>query len=92
MQGNWDIWLNASVFAYNTTVSSTTGVMPHYAMFECKAMLPVDIVFPTPSAEGRTMCHWKSNMLGERQKAYQSLRWKSAREDRADKREHSLSI
>ena len=30
VQDNWDLWLNASVFAYNTTVISSTGVMPHY--------------------------------------------------------------
>ena len=33
IQDNWDLWINASVFAYNTTVNSSTGVMPHYAMF-----------------------------------------------------------
>ena len=26
VQDNWDLWINASVFAYNTTVSSSTGV------------------------------------------------------------------
>ena len=29
IQDNWDRWINASVFAYNTTVSSSTGVAPH---------------------------------------------------------------
>ena len=37
VQDNWNLWLNASVFAYNTTVSSRTGVMLHYAMFRCEA-------------------------------------------------------
>ena len=37
-------------------------------------MLPVDQVFPTPSAERRTVYHWTGNMLEERQKACQSLR------------------
>ena len=31
IQDNWDLWINASVFAYNTTVSRSTGVTPHYA-------------------------------------------------------------
>ena len=44
IQDNWDLWINASVFAYNTTVSSSTGVMPHYAMFGREATLPVDWV------------------------------------------------
>ena len=42
IQDNWDLWVNASMFAYNTTVSSSTGVTPHYAMFGRKATLPVD--------------------------------------------------
>ena len=54
IQDNWDLWINASVFAYNTTVGSSTGVRPHYAMFGREATLPVDWVFPTPSAERRT--------------------------------------
>ena len=33
IQDNWDLWVNASVFTYNTTVSSSTGVTPQYAMF-----------------------------------------------------------
>ena len=52
---SWDLWLNMSMFAYNTTVSSSTEVTPHYAMFERKAMLSVDWVFPTLSVEKRTI-------------------------------------
>ena len=58
VQDNWDLWLNASVFAYNTTVSCSTEVTLHYAMFGGQGMLPVYGVFPTPSVEKRTMCHW----------------------------------
>ena len=29
VQDNWDLWINASVFAYNTTVRSSIGVTPH---------------------------------------------------------------
>ena len=46
IQDNWDLWINASVFAYNTTMSSSIGVTPHYAMFGREATLPVDWVFP----------------------------------------------
>ena len=42
VQESWDLLLNVSAFAYNTTVSSSTGVTPHYAMFGNEAMLPVD--------------------------------------------------
>ena len=36
-------------------------------------MLPVDWVFPTPSAERRTMYQWTGDMLEERQRAYKSM-------------------
>ena len=55
VQDNWDLWINVSVFSYNTTVSSSIGVTPHYAMFGREATLPVDWVFPTPSPKKRTM-------------------------------------
>ena len=62
------------VFAYNTTVSSSTGVTPHYAMFVQEATLPVDWMFPTPSLEKRMMYHWTGDMREERQQAYKSMR------------------
>ena len=62
------------MFAYNTTVSSSTGVTPQYAMFGCKATLSVDWVFPTPSVEKRKMYQWMGDMLEERQHAYKSMR------------------
>ena len=33
IQDNWELWIDASVFAYNTTGSSSTRVTPHYALF-----------------------------------------------------------
>ena len=73
VQESWDLWLDMSVFAYNTTVSSSTGVTPHYAMFGHKATQHVDWVFPTPYADKRTMYHWSIDMMEERQLAYESM-------------------
>ena len=70
IQDNWDLLINASVFTYNTAVSSSTRVTPHYAMFRREATLPVDWVFATPSAEKITMYQ----LTGERQRAYKSMR------------------
>ena len=72
IQDNWDLWINVSAFTYNTTVSTRTGVTPHYAMFGREATPPVDWVFPTPSAEKRMMYQWTGDMLKERQ--YKSMR------------------
>ena len=74
VQEKWDLWLNVSVFANNTTLGSSTGVTSHYAIFRCKAMLPVDWVFPTPSVEKRTTYHWTGDMMEERQHPYKSMR------------------
>ena len=74
VQDNWDLWINPSLFAYNTTVSSSIGVTPHYSMYEREVMLLVDWVFPTPSVEKRMMYQWTRDMLEERQRAYKSMR------------------
>ena len=74
VQDNWDLWINVSVFAYNTTVSTSTGVTPHYTILGCEAMLAVDWVFPTPSVEKRTMYQWTGDRLEERQLAYKRMR------------------
>ena len=29
VKDNWDLWINSSVFEYNTTVSSSNGVIQH---------------------------------------------------------------
>ena len=47
--------------------------MPQYTMFGREATLPVDWVFPTPSAERRTMYQWMGDMLEERQRADKSM-------------------
>ena len=65
VQENWDLWLNVSVFAYNTAVSSCTGVTPHFAIFRRKATLPMDRVFFMTSVEKRTMYHWTWAMMEE---------------------------
>ena len=74
VQDNLDLWLNAFMFEYFSTMSSRTGVTPHYAMFGREATLPVDWVFPTPSAENKIMYNWTGDMLEEGRCAYKSMR------------------
>ena len=74
IQDNWDRWINVSVFAYITIVSSSSEVTPHYAIFGQEAMRPVDWVFPTPSVEKSAMYQWMGDMLEKRQHAYMSMR------------------
>ena len=49
VQDNWD---NASVFTYNTTVSSSTGVTPHFAIFRREAT-------PTCGEENNVSMDWR---------------------------------
>ena len=72
IQDNWNLWINASVFGYNTTMSTSTEVTLHYAMFGREATLPVDWVFPTPSAERRNIHQWTGDMLEEKHRTYKS--------------------
>ena len=57
VQENRDLWLNAPVLAYNSTVSSSTGVTPHYAMFGYEVKLLVNWVFLTPSVRRNTQIY-----------------------------------
>ena len=74
VQENWDMGLNASMFAFNTTVSSSTRVTLHSVMFGCEATLPVDWVLPTPCVEKMTMYYLTGDMMEERQRAFKSMR------------------
>ena len=42
---DWDKWLSQVVFAYRTSVHSTTGVSPFEIIHGRKAVLPIDIQF-----------------------------------------------
>ena len=84
IQDNWDLWINVSVFVYDTTVSSSTGVTPHYAMFGREATLPVDWVFPTPSMEEKNNVSVDGRYAGRKTTCIQdherSASWKSQAE------------
>ena len=42
---NWDLYLNFSVFSYNTSVLSSTGFTPLFLTLGAEAQLPADLVF-----------------------------------------------
>ena len=72
------------MFSYNTTVNSRTEVTSRYAMFEHEATLPVDLVFPTPFVEKRTMYHWTGGIMEERQCAYKSMQEVQVQKSKAE--------
>jgi transposase InsO family protein len=47
---DWDTLLHQLVFAYNTSVHSTTGVSPFEALYGRLPKMPLDLVRPTPSS------------------------------------------
>ena len=73
VQDNWDLWLNTFLFAYNTTMSSSKGVTPHYAMFGRKETLPEAPEIPRAEAEERVENEaglWRYN------RGMQNLSWR----------------
>ena len=49
---NWPKHLKKLSFAFNTTVSKSTGFSPHYLMFGRSARLPIDRIFGIEPNEG----------------------------------------
>ncbi|KAF0153184.1 MAG: hypothetical protein FD188_3384, partial [Ignavibacteria bacterium] len=48
---NWDMALPHVIFAYNTSVHSTTGFTPFFLMFGTEARIPAEIIVGTPKLE-----------------------------------------
>ena len=50
MENEWDPGVKVVCLAYNSTMHSSTGQMPFYAMLGWEATLPVNWIFPVPKA------------------------------------------
>ena len=44
-QFNWDLYLNFTVFSYNTSTHSSTGFSPQFLTYGTDARLPTDLLF-----------------------------------------------
>ena len=47
----WDVVLSEFMFAYNTSVHSTTGFTPYFLMFGAEARIPSEISVGLPEME-----------------------------------------
>ena len=43
----WDLWCKEVVYAYNSSIHSSTGYTPTRLMFGIKYRIPIDIMFST---------------------------------------------
>ena len=48
---DWERYVHAVCYAYNTSVQSSTGFTPHFLIFGQEARLPVDLQFGTSFSE-----------------------------------------
>ena len=48
---DWERYVRAVCYAYNSSVQSSTGFTPHFLMFGREARLPVDLQFGTSFSE-----------------------------------------
>ena len=53
-----EMGVKAACLAYNTTVHTSRGQTPFFAMFGCKATLPVNWIYPVP-------CPWTDTVWDE---------------------------
>ena len=51
IQEEWDLGVKAACLAYNTTMHTSTGQTPFFAMFGQEAMLSVNWIYPVPKAD-----------------------------------------
>jgi hypothetical protein len=47
-QDDWDRCLPQALFAYRSTVQTSTGFSPHFLMFGRETGIPVDLMTPEP--------------------------------------------
>ena len=51
MQDEWDLGVKVACLAYNTTVHTSTGKTPYFAMFGQEATLPVNWIYLVSKAD-----------------------------------------
>ena len=64
-KNDWKSHLKQLMFAYNSTVCSSTGFSPHYLMFGRESRLPIDFVFdiePTKTSDIDFAEKWKKSL------------------------------
>ena len=72
MQHEWDLFLNSTIFAINTSTNESTGYAPHFLMYGQMPDLPIDDVLPTN--ESVTPIHRAARLIKTfRKKAKQRL-------------------
>ena len=71
-QKDWDVHINAALFAYRTSVNSSRGESPYFLLFGREPRLPPDITFYTPKEVPHTVIEYR-NLLATRIKLAHEL-------------------
>ena len=71
-QKDWDVHINAALFAYRTSVNSSRGESPYFLLFGREPRLPPDISFYTPKEVPHTVIEYR-NLLATRIKLAHEL-------------------
>lgn len=59
-QSDWDDHLEALAFAYNGTPHSSSGFSPHYLLFGCEALFPLDHTIPVRPQSSTTAVEFRT--------------------------------
>ena len=71
---DWERYVRAVCYAYNTSVQSSTGFTPHFLMFGREARLPVDLQFGTSFSESVSPDQYVQRLQHTLNYAYQLAR------------------
>ena len=73
-QKDWDVHINAALFAYRTSANSSRGESPYFLLFGRELRLPPDITFSTPKEVPHTVSEYRNLFATRIQLAHELAR------------------
>ena len=73
-QKDWDVHINAALFAYHTSVNSSRGESPYILLFGREPRLPPDITFYTPKEVPHTVSEYRGLLVIREQLVHELAR------------------
>ena len=79
-QTDWDVWLSAVIYAYNSAKHTSTGYAPYELMYEREARLPGDLLRIDRRRSLVTMQDWHRNLQSRLEESHALARQAIAKE------------